>query len=662
MSRTVISAHPNSSAREHSARRAIAHVFLTALVALLATRALTSAAWPVLSSDRPEGFGPSPGTDWPIGSLATGTVLPSVETDPSHHDGDTADDTAIWIHPTDPSLSLVIGDDKDGGLMVWGLDGKEVQYVDGPGYNNLDLRYNVPLAGTFSTGGAHTTVALVGVSDAGESQVDFFKVNPGTRRLEAAGSVGLSIEPYGGCMYHSPSSGKYHFIAPDEEGMTVQVELRDGGNGQVAGTVVRTFDVGDVTEGCVADDVLGHLYVGEEDVGIWKYGAEPSTGSARTQVDAVGAGHLVADVEGLSIYYAGSDQGYLIASSQGDSTVAVYTREGSNSFRGNFDVGATGTIDEVTESDGLDVTNVPLGGPFGLGLFAIHDHENSGGTASNVKFVPWSSIANPLGLVADTTWDPRLVGSGPGKRAPVAYFTFSPSQPRPGETVTFDASSSLSEEGTSREARWDWESDGTWDTAWSATMTAPHAFPTEDTFTVTLQVRDSNGLSDTWVETISVALPAPGADRNPPTVSITSPAGGATLRSATVTVTGTASDDVELLTVQVSTDGATWTSASGKTTWSGTVTLVGGPNLIRVRATDAAGNFVTATTSVFVDLSAPQDPLTLLGQLTPLHFAFLFAGAVAASAFALFVRRRRRSKGAIREGAGTQKVTLGKRE
>src|SRR5688572_18257740 len=180
MSRIVISAHPDSSAREHSARRAIAHVFLTALVALLATTALTSAAWPVLSSDRPEGFGPSPGTDWPIGSLATGTVLPSVETDPSHHDGDTADDTAIWIHPTDPSLSLVIGDDKDGGLMVWGLDGKEVQYVDGPGYNNLDLRYNVPLAGTFSTGRSHSTVALVGVSDAGESQVDFFKVNPGT--------------------------------------------------------------------------------------------------------------------------------------------------------------------------------------------------------------------------------------------------------------------------------------------------------------------------------------------------------------------------------------------------------------------------------------------------------------------------------------------------
>ena len=39
-------------------------------------------------------------------------VQPTVETEPSHHSGDTADDMAIWIHPTDPSLSLVIGDDK----------------------------------------------------------------------------------------------------------------------------------------------------------------------------------------------------------------------------------------------------------------------------------------------------------------------------------------------------------------------------------------------------------------------------------------------------------------------------------------------------------------------------------------------------------------------
>ena len=120
---------------------------------------------------------------------------------------------AIWIHPSDPSLSLVIGDDKEGGLMVWGLDGTELQYVDGTNYNNLDLRYNFPLAGQFSAGGAHQTVALVGVGDELGSQLDFFKVNQTTRRLESAGSIDTGgLEPYGACMYHSASSGKTYFF------------------------------------------------------------------------------------------------------------------------------------------------------------------------------------------------------------------------------------------------------------------------------------------------------------------------------------------------------------------------------------------------------------------------------------------------------------------
>lgn len=342
------------------------------------------------------------------------TVQPVVETGSSHHAGDTADDVAIWIHPTDPTLSLVIGDDKDGGLMVWDLSGAELQYIEGTNYNNLDLRYNVPLAGTFVGGAAHTSVALVGVGDELGQQLDFFKVNPSNRALEPAGSIETSIVPYGGCMYHSPTTGAYHFFVNDQSGVNEQWELADGGSGAVTGTMLRRFDVGGITEGCVADDVLAQFYIGEEDVGIWKYGAEPGEGSTRTQVDRTGSGgHLVADVEGLSIYYAGSQAGYLLASSQGNSRVAVYTREGSNTFLGSFNVGANGTVDSVGGSDGLDVTNFPLGAPFETGLFAIHDASNSGGTASNIKFVPWGSIASGLGLVVDTSWDPRSVGPGP---------------------------------------------------------------------------------------------------------------------------------------------------------------------------------------------------------------------------------------------------------
>jgi myo-inositol-hexaphosphate 3-phosphohydrolase len=367
-------------------------------------------------------------------------VLPIVETGPSHHAGDTADDVAIWIHPTDPSRSLVIGNDKFGGLMVWGLDGVELQYVEGTNYTNLDIRYNFPLAGSFSTGEPHATVALIAVGDEPGRQIDFFKVNPATRGLEPAGSVDMTIGPYGSCMYRSAVTGTYYSFVTARSGVMHQMELRDGGAGLVAGLRVRQFDVGTQSEGCVADDILGHYYVGEEEVGIWKYGAEPLAGSARTQVDTTGpGGNLSADVEGMSIYYAGPSTGYLLASSQGNSTIVVYAREGLNALVGKFSVGASGTIDAVTESDGLDVANFPLPGGFELGLLAVHDAMNEGATASNIKFVPWASVATALGLVVDTSWDPRLVGdvTPPTVVAP-DDMTVEAAGPA-GSVVTFDA-------------------------------------------------------------------------------------------------------------------------------------------------------------------------------------------------------------------------------
>ena len=80
-------------------------------------------------------------------SAAVVEVLPVAETDACHNSGDTCDDSAIWIHPSDPSMSTVIGDDKDGGVVVWDLSGNELQYLDaGLRINNLDLRYHFPLS------------------------------------------------------------------------------------------------------------------------------------------------------------------------------------------------------------------------------------------------------------------------------------------------------------------------------------------------------------------------------------------------------------------------------------------------------------------------------------------------------------------------------------
>ena len=56
-------------------------------------------------------------------ALSTPPVRPAGQTAAVPHD---PDDPAIWIHPTDPARSLILGTDKiesTGGLYVFGLDG-----------------------------------------------------------------------------------------------------------------------------------------------------------------------------------------------------------------------------------------------------------------------------------------------------------------------------------------------------------------------------------------------------------------------------------------------------------------------------------------------------------------------------------------------------------
>ena len=79
---------------------------------------------------------------------------------------------------------------------------------------------------------------------------------------------------------------------------------------------------------------------------------------------------LVPDVEGLTIYYGEDGNGYLAASSQGNNTFAIYDRAGSNSYLSSF------AVEGVEESDGVDVTNVPLGEDYPAGLLVVQDGSN----------------------------------------------------------------------------------------------------------------------------------------------------------------------------------------------------------------------------------------------------------------------------------------------
>jgi len=207
-------------------------------------------------------------------------------------------------------------------------------------------------------------------------------------------------DPYGLCMYLSRTTGDYYVFANDgDSGEFKQWKLRAHGD-KVGAQQVRQFSVGSQAEGCAADDGSAALYIGEEDVGLWRYSAEPDGGAARKSVDAVNGGNLTDDVEGVAIYYGPGDSGYVIASSQGSNDYNVYRREGDNAFIGKFAIVAEPNgIDGTSDTDGIDVTSAALGSAFPHGAFIAQDGRNTAPAApQNFKLVPWERIANALGL------------------------------------------------------------------------------------------------------------------------------------------------------------------------------------------------------------------------------------------------------------------------
>lgn len=312
-------------------------------------------------------------------------VVAVAETEPVSTGGDSADDATVWVNPSDPAQSLVIGTNKKRGLAVYDLSGKEIQFLADGQLNNVDQREGFPLAGK--------KVALVTASNRSNNSIAIYKIDAETRRLEnvAAGEI-KTIQAYGACMYHSSKSGKFYYLVTSKQGWVEQYELFEAEAGRVDAKKVRQIKVGGQSEGCVADDELGYLYVGEEDVGIWKYQAEADASLEPIKVDGTGSnGHLVADVEGLTIAYGSGGKGYLIASSQGNSTFAVYRREGSNAYVKSFRIVDGAKVDGVTDTDGIDVTTANLGPAFPNGVFVAQDGADDKGK-QNFKLVPWPSI------------------------------------------------------------------------------------------------------------------------------------------------------------------------------------------------------------------------------------------------------------------------------
>ncbi|GAB4517006.1 MAG: phytase [Anaerolineae bacterium] len=344
----------------------------------------------------------------PAEMAAVGAVTASMETVPVPSGVDAADDPAIWIHPTDTAQSLIIGSDKTSGLVVYNLDGSIQQRLDIGRLNNVDLRYNFPLGGE--------RVALVTATNRTLNSFAVFRINAETRMLEdvaARDFISDVQEVYGICMYISPVTGEYYVIPNSTDGQVEQYRVFDNGEGRVEAELVRTLRLDSQPEGCVVDDVNQIMYIGEETRGIWKFEAEPDGSSEPMALIAETDGNpLTADVEGLTLYLTADGGGYLIASSQGSSEYIVYERGGENAYVGTFFVVESDTVDGVSGTDGIDVTNFPLGETFPNGVFIAQDDLNINPPDNqNFKAVDWVQIAEALGLTVDTSYDPRTLGA-----------------------------------------------------------------------------------------------------------------------------------------------------------------------------------------------------------------------------------------------------------
>ena len=347
---------------------------------------------------------------WNIGVAETtvdvNIVAAAGETQPVPDAGDAADDPAIWVHPSDPGKSLIIGTDKLGGLALYDLSGSEVRFYADSRPNNVDLRYGFPLDGD--------RVALVVTTDRSTNTLRFYRVVPATRELALVGSTPVGRDLYGLCLYTSRLTGSFFAFVTYNDGRVLQWRLDPTGTGGVQATLARQFAVPgaavngqQIAEGCVADDEQGVVYIAEEDAAVWRYPAEPGIAGAPVAVDRVRPdGHLTADIEGLALYRGANGTGYLVASSQGSDEFAVYDRSPANAYVARFGIGE-GTVDRVGASDGIEITSSPLGAAFPEGTFVAHDGYNplpDGTHRQNFKLVRWGSIARGIGtpLLVDT--------------------------------------------------------------------------------------------------------------------------------------------------------------------------------------------------------------------------------------------------------------------
>ena len=300
-------------------------------------------------------------------------ISPAFET-PQVDDSGDADDPAIWLNKFDPSLSIVFGTDKYNGIYSYNLKGEIIGFSKAGSINNIDLRTVGKYTYIFGTEASENNLYL------------WIYKNSFLNRKSKKGQFSIEDKPH--------FSGKVNFFAyglctgliNNDEIITFVtqaegpgIELWKFNNSNLE--LINTFNNSDASEseGCVFDDENRNFFISEENERgiIRSYSlSEDLLLENKTKIDDRD-GMIVGDPEGLAILKTSSEDGYLIASSQGNSTFNIYERRAPYKFIGSFKIEGNTNIDGVSDTDGLEIINTDLNKDFPDGILVVQDGDNT---------------------------------------------------------------------------------------------------------------------------------------------------------------------------------------------------------------------------------------------------------------------------------------------
>jgi 3-phytase len=334
---------------------------------------------------------------------AANALKPLVVTQPTNYD---TDDPAIWINPTDPAKSLVVGTDKstDGALYLYDLEGKVVKRVGGLARpNNVDIAYGLSL------GGKPVDIAVT--TEREKFRLRVFSL-PDVQPLDRGDLVVFGGDanraPMGIALYKRPRDGAFFAIVGGKsgpaEGYLGQYRLADDGNGQVKLTLVRQFgrySGKKEIEAIAVDAELGYVYYSDETFGVRKYLVDPDAPDADKELAAFGTRGYTSDQEGISIYKLNDGTGYILVSDQQANQFRIYKREGEPGRPHEHVLVKTVPVSAI-ESDGSEVTSVALGPKFPNGMLVamsngkvFHYYSWDDIAGADLKRAPNGVVHNP---------------------------------------------------------------------------------------------------------------------------------------------------------------------------------------------------------------------------------------------------------------------------